>query len=208
MKTGEPLEALRGNLLARAIGQALCGKGATEAEANAAIEALLEREVRVPTPTEEECRRWYDANPRAFMAGEIVFARHILFAVTPKTLVSALRHRAEETLLEVRAHPELFADRARELSNCSSGAAGGALGQLTRGDCVPEFEAAIFGEVGCGVLPTLVRTRHGFHVVMIHRRVPGQRVAFEAVRGEIASRLARASLIRALAQYAQALEPA
>ena len=208
MKTDDRLQALRDNLLAQAIGHGLCREGTTGDEANAAIEALLERDVRVPTPTEEECRRWYDANPRAFMAGEIVFARHILFAVTPNTPVSALRHRAEETLLEVRAHPELFSDRARELSNCSTGATGGALGQLTRGDCTPEFEAAIFEEVGCGVLPALVRTRHGFHVVMIHRRVPGQRVAFEAVRGEIASRLARAALLRALAQYAQALEQA
>jgi peptidyl-prolyl cis-trans isomerase C len=80
------------------------------------------------------------------------------------------------------------------------------LGQLARGDCAPEFEAAVFAEVGCGVLPTLVRTRHGFHVVGVERRVPGHRMPFEAAQGQIASRLARASLMRALSQYAEALE--
>ena len=206
MNARDAASALHETLRGRAVEKGLCAADAAGDDARRAIEALIDQEVRVPSPADEECRRWYEAHPREFTAGELVFARHILFAVTPRTPVEALRRKAEETLLELRTHPELFGDRARELSNCPSAAQDGALGQLTRGECVPEFEAALFGEVGTGVLPTLVRTRHGFHVVRVDRRVPGQRVPYEAVKERIAARLGAEALGRALSQYAQALQ--
>jgi peptidyl-prolyl cis-trans isomerase C len=202
---GERDMLLRDRLRTRAVDLGLCPADAGEEAAVEAIEAMLEREVRVPEPTHEECRRWYDHHPRAFVAGELVFARHILFALTPGTPVDALRRRAEETLLELRAHPERFDERARELSNCTSATLGGALGQLARGDSVPEFEAQVFGRAETGVLPAVVKSRHGFHVVMVERRVAGQRAPFEAVEAKVAAHLKAAALRRALAQYGEEL---
>ena len=198
---GEREVLLRDRLRARAVDLGLCPADAGEQASAEAIEAMLEREVRVPEPTGAECRRWYDLHPRAFVAGELVFARHILFAISPGTPVEALRRKAEETLFELRAHPERFAERARELSNCPSATVGGALGQLARGDSVPEFDAEVFGRSDVGVLPRLVRSRHGFHVVLVERRVEGRRVPFEAVEARIADHLKTLSLRRALAQY-------
>ena len=206
MNASDPTSVLHERLRGRAVEKGLCAADAAGDDARRAIETLIDHEVRVPSPADEECRRWYETHPREFTAGELVFARHILFAVTPRTPVEPLRRKAEETLLELRTRPALFGDRARELSNCPSAAQGGALGQLARGECVPEFEAALFGEVGTGVLPTLVRTRYGFHVVMVDRRIPGQRVPYEAVKERVAARLAAESLRRALSQYAQALQ--
>lgn len=202
---GERAVLLHDRLRARAVELGLCPPDAGEEAATAAIETLLELEVRVPEPTSDECRRWYDHHPRAFVAGELVFARHILFALTPGTPVEALRRRAEETLFELRAHPERFDERARELSNCTSAAIGGALGQLTRGDSVPEFEAEVFGRDETGVLPKVVKTRYGFHIVRVERRVAGKRAPFEMVEAQIAAHLKAASLRRALAQYAEEL---
>ncbi len=197
--------AARDLLLRRAIAAGLCVESAADDAAAAAIETLIEREVSVPTPTDDECRRWYDANTDAFVAGELVLARHILFAVTPRTPIEALRRKAEETLLELLRDPERFDARARELSNCPSGAQGGSLGQLQRGDCVPEFASAIFGSTASGVLPTLVNTRFGFHIVSVERRIAGHRVPFDAVRADVAARMAQQSLRRALAQYVRVL---
>jgi peptidyl-prolyl cis-trans isomerase C len=161
--------------------------------------------VSVPQPTDAECRRFYEANAELFVAGELVEARHILFAVTPRTPVDALRGKAEQTLHELRRHPERFAARARELSNCPSGAQGGELGQIARGDCVPEFEREIFGATALGVLPALVNTRFGFHVVCVDRRAPGRRAPFDSVRHDVAARMARQAWRRALGQYARLL---
>lgn len=56
-------------------------------------------------------------------------------------LRSALR--AEQALNELSREPERFAAMAQELSNCPSGKHAGNLGQIGRGDSVPEFERAL-----------------------------------------------------------------
>lgn len=172
-----------------------------ETTEQAAIERLLETEVRVPQPTEDECRRYYDANPAEFRSGELVFARHILFQVTPGVPVNHLRAKAEQTLMELLREPDNFEARAAELSNCPSGVFGGNLGQLTRGATVPEFEAALFEDTALGILPKLVKTRYGFHIVAIDHRVPGEVLPFDVARPRIEQRLKEAVESRALAQY-------
>ena len=59
------------------------------------IDALLGREVETPEPTPDECRRFYALHQADYTAGELVFARHILFAVTPGVPVGLLRSKAE-----------------------------------------------------------------------------------------------------------------
>lgn len=178
---------------------------ADRASEEAAIEKLLTTAVRTPEPGEDECRRFYDANPDRFVAGELVAASHILFALTPGTPVAALRERAAAALAEAQADPSRFAALAGELSNCPSGAQGGNLGQFGRGEMAPEFEQAVFGTAATGVLPALVTSRHGFHVVHVERREAGRQLPFEAVRERIAIHLAAKVQERALRQYVAVL---
>lgn len=181
------------------------GDDASEADTARAIERTLAREVPVPEPGETECARWYEANKERFRSGDLVCARHILFQVTPGAPVPAVRAFAEAMLRELAARPELFGTRAREHSNCPSGASGGNLGQLQRGETVPEFEQALFADPTVGVLPRLVTTRHGFHIIAVDRRIEGKQVPFELVREEVAAELRRRSEARALSQYVRVL---
>jgi peptidyl-prolyl cis-trans isomerase C len=201
----ETLDAVRSLLRSRAVEQGLLRDQHDEAGVTAAIELLLEREVVTPEPTDEECSRFYATHLDQFSSGDLVYARHILFAVTPGAPLQAIRAKAEETLLALQREPERFEALARECSNCPSGANGGNLGQLTRGEVVPEFAAAVFEGRGTGLLPSLVRTRYGFHVVLIDQRVAGQTVPFEAVRERIAAELRERVQERALRQYVQVL---
>lgn len=180
-------------------------EGASDADTERAIERTLAEEVPVPEPTDEECRRWYDANRQRFRSGDLVCARHILFQVTPATPVPALRALAEEMLRELQAQPELFEVRAREHSNCPSGASGGNLGQLQRGETVAEFEKALFEDGTVGVLPKLVTTRHGFHIVAVDRRIDGKQLPYEVVAERLAAELRERSEARALSQYVRVL---
>jgi len=193
--------AARALLLARARALGLeTGRGD-----EATIEALLDKEAPVPEPTEQECRRYYDGHPERFNSGELAEVRHVLFAVTPGMPIDALRRTAENTLHELRERPEEFANVARKFSNCPSGAHGGNLGQIGRGECVPEFERAVFEKPTVGVLPRIVNTRYGFHVVLVERRIAGTRVPFEAVKDRIAAHLAGMVCARALVQYVRLL---
>ena len=183
--------------------------GAISEAATAAIELLLERALDVPEPSDEVCRRHHAAHSGSFASGERVRVRHILFAVTPGVDVVALRKRAESTLLDVRCHDGTdengFANAARTLSNCPSGAQGGDLGELGANDCAPEFAREVFGKPEIGVLPRLVHSRFGLHVVEVQAREPGVVPEFEVVRGAVAIALRHQSFVTALRQYLRVL---
>lgn len=178
---------------------------ADAATVETAIERTLTEEVAVPEPTEEECRRWYEASAGRYRSGDLLHVRHVLFQVTPKVSVPAIRAFAEAMLKELRRHPDLFGERARKNSNCPSGAQGGNLGQIQRGQMVPEFEKAIFETRATGVLPTLVKTRYGFHIVSVDQRIRGEQLPYEAVHDSVAGELRERSEQRALSQYVRLL---
>lgn len=203
MHTSAPeIDALRTALLQRARELGVLAEGATpsDEDMDGLLDALLAREAHVPEPTTEECRRYYEANAERFTAGEIVEASHILVAVTPGCDIEALRRQAEALLGQVRAEPSRFAEIAARFSNCPSGENGGNLGQIQRGETVPEFERAVFGGP-TGVLPRLVNTRHGFHVVEIARHIPGRQIDFEAALPRIADYLRDRVRAKAAEQY-------
>lgn len=184
----------------------LVADDAAEADVERAIERTLAEEVPVPEPTDEECRRWYAANAKRFRSGDLACVRHILFQVTPGAPMPAIRGVAEAVLHELKAAPQLFAERAKQHSNCPSGANGGNLGQLQRGETVPEFDQAVFGDgTTIGILPKLVATRHGFHIVSVDKRIEGQQLPYELVRENVAAELRRRSEARALSEYVRLL---
>lgn len=176
--------------------------------AAAAIEALLDRAVVLPEPSDEACRRHFDAHRAQYRQGERVHARHVLFAVTPGVDVRALRERAERCLLELRAADsasDAFARAAGELSNCPSAVQGGDLGWIGSDECANEFAREVFGRAEVGVLPRLVHSRFGLHVVEVLAREPGTLPAFEAVRGAVVASLRQQAFATALRQYLRLL---
>ncbi|HEY9395990.1 MAG TPA: peptidylprolyl isomerase [Burkholderiales bacterium] len=194
--------AVRELLRQRAAELALFDDGVNE---ETAIERLLDIEAQTPMPTDEECKRYYDTHRADFRSGDLVAARHILFGVTPGTPVEALRRKAEETLHTLRGDPQRFEELAQQLSNCPSGQHGGNIGQITRGECVPEFDYALFENETVGALPRLVNTRYGFHIIAVEKRSAGKQVPYPAVKSQIADRLTTLVRARALAQYVRIL---
>lgn len=198
--------AARELLRQRAVATGLIGATSQdEDEVTAAIETLLKREVITPEPTEAECRRYYEHHRHEFESGDLVHARHILFQVTSAVPIPEIRARAEQVLNELLRTPERFAAVAAEISNCPSAEHGGNLGQISRGDTVPEFEKAIFRLGPIGLLRELVKTRHGFHIVAVDQRIPGKRLPFDMVVDEIADRLRAMVEEKALRQYISVL---
>ncbi len=178
-------------------------------EIESAIERLLDRALHVPEPDDASCRRYYAANQNRFQRGERVHLRHILFAVTPGVDVVALRQRAEAALLDVRSRSRSdvlqFARVAKELSNCPSGADGGDLSWLQTQDCAPEFAKEIFGRTDLGVLPRLVHSRFGLHVVEVVAREPGSVPKYEEIQSAVAQAIRQRSYMTALSQYLRLL---
>ena len=175
------------------------------ADDDARVEALLTQEVSVPQADEAACLTYYRNYPDRFTRGEMVEARHILFQVTPTVPLDLVRETAEDILAALRAAPERFGELAAQYSNCPSGAVGGSPGQLSRGDCVPEFDDVLFrlGENELAARP--IETRFGLHIVQVLRRIDGSLLPFETVKSQIAAWLATAALQRGVHQYLQIL---
>jgi peptidyl-prolyl cis-trans isomerase C len=177
-----------------------------------AIQSMLDEQVPLKMPSEDECSRYYEAHRSRFAEGRQVHVRHILFAVTDGLDVHALAVRAEKALLELARRgvpPERFAQLARELSNCPSAAQGGDLGWLAPGDCAEELANEFFEQKdslhGMGVHPRLVHSRFGLHIVEVLARKHGRQLGYEQVRERIAMDLAQRSRATALHQYIRLL---
>ena len=183
--------------------------GVVSEAASAAIDQLIAQEVVVPEPSEEACLRHFQAHAARYQDGERIHMRHILFALTQGMDIVALRNRAETCLLDVRCHDgtasEGFARSAREFSNCPSGADGGDLGWLKRDELAPELARELFGQNQVSVLPRMLHSRFGLHVVEVLAREAGQERPFEAVRGAVAMALRQQSFTTGLRQYLQLL---
>jgi len=175
----------------------------------AVIQQMLEEQVPLRAPDRSECARYYAAHRERFRQGRRARVRHILFAVTPGVDVPALAARAEQALLELMRGDTpagRFAELARELSNCPSGREGGELGWIVPAEIAPELARAFFGEhEAAGMLPRLVHSRYGFHVVEVQERDAGSDTPYEQVRERIAMELAQRSRATALHQYIRVL---
>lgn len=175
----------------------------SEAAADA-IDQWLDQHIQVPEPDEQACRRFHAAHPARYAQGEQVLARHILFAVTEGVDIQALRQRAEQVLVAVRADTDAFEAQARALSNCPSAKKGGRLGWLRAGDCAPELARELFAQdavaAHVGVLPRLVHSRHGLHIVDIQSRQAGVTVPCEMVRDAVSQALRQQSFATAVRQ--------
>ena len=212
-----PLKAaLEALVLREVLLQAARNKLAAELEASQAeaadaliedalIERLIEMEVTSPVPSDKECETYYRKNLDQFRNGDLVEASHILFQVTPNVPLDALRAKAQEVLQQTLAQPEQFAELACTYSNCTSAEVGGNLGQLTRGQTVPEFERVIFSLEQGQIAPRLVESRFGLHIVRVERRVEGHTLPFEMIREQLARHLTEQVRARALKQYLKIL---
>lgn len=171
------------------------------------IEALIDREVSVPKADAAACRRYYEVNAKRFRSADLVEARHILLPAVPDDAAAsgAARAKAQGIIDLLKEHPERFGDLARELSACPSAKQGGNLGQLSRGSTAPEVETFLFELEQGQLCPVPVRSRYGFHVLIVDRRIEGRLLPFEAVHEKIAKYLEDRVWRRAVRQYLELL---
>jgi peptidyl-prolyl cis-trans isomerase C len=173
-----------------------------------AIEKLLRRATEaVAAPAAEAVERFHAEHPDLFRKPESVEARHILFAVDPKSGDEAkekVRKQAEEVRELLVKDAGRFAALAAEHSGCPSGKKGGDLGRFERGQMVPEFEAAAFAQKE-GEIGSVVETPYGFHIIQVQSHETEKAVSLEEARPKIVRRLEDESRRDAMERYVRGL---
>ncbi|EXF92913.1 peptidylprolyl isomerase [Pseudomonas fluorescens HK44] len=180
--------------------------GSGENEEEAATRLLLEREVQVPQCDEETSLRYYENNRGRFHSAPLLAVRHILLECAPDDAEArALAHVQAEILLQrLEDFPGSFAEMAVKYSACPSKAQGGSLGQISKGQTVPELERQLF-TLTPGLASKPLESRYGWHVVSVDQRIEGMPLPYEVVSTAIRTQLQQGVWQKALVQYLQTL---
>jgi parvulin-like peptidyl-prolyl isomerase len=161
------------------------------------------------TATLAEARAYYDTHPKEFDQPEQVHARHILVAASPaeirdqviklkgklpeaelqkqvNTAVADKRQKAESIVADAVAHPEKFEALAQANSDDPGSAkSGGDLGYFSKDTMVPEFASAAFASKPGQIVPQVVQTQYGFHIIsVLDHKTAGHQV-FKQVEDQI-----------------------
>ena len=143
--------------------------------ARAAIDASL----KDVTASDEEAKKFYDEHPDQFTQPERVHVRHVLISddVTSADAIAKIQ-------ADLKAGVS-FDEVAKSRSLCPSAAQGGDLGEVSKGQMVPEFEAAAFALKNPGDLSDPVKTRFGWHIIRLEGRTPSSLEPFDNVKPQL-----------------------
>ncbi|MFT7594996.1 MAG: peptidyl-prolyl cis-trans isomerase C [Paracoccaceae bacterium] len=160
------------------------GKGRFETDEEAMVRGLLEDEIAPDAPSDEAIHALWAKEPGRFRAPPLWEASHILISADPTDQAATeSAHRKAlaltKTLLE---SPKEFTRLAAIESDCGSKTNGGALGQLTIGDTVPPFEAALRDLPEGAITAEPVQSPFGWHVIRMDACTHGEALPFDVVK--------------------------
>lgn len=160
------------------------------------------------TVSEAEARKVYAENlDKVYRVPEKVRVSEILIAVdekaTPEDRTKA-RQTAEALLKRIKAG-ENFAEIAKVDSYDQSAARGGDVGEITRGETVPQFEKAAFA-LKPGEVSGVVATQFGFHIIKVTERHPAETEPFDKVKAQIMADLKKDKVYKEMLEYLGNLE--
>tara|TARA_R110001583_G_scaffold40679_2_gene129660 strand:+ start:1650 stop:2474 length:825 start_codon:yes stop_codon:yes gene_type:complete len=176
-----------------------------------AMQKLVEQNISYDAPNEDICQRYFDNNKEKFMTMPLMEVDHILLAAAKDDIEGrdAASNNAKviisQLLQEINnGEPSSFAALAKEYSACPSKENGGNLGQLSKGQTVPEFERQLM-LLPIGVSDKAIESRYGFHVVNINRKIEGKQLDYDMVRDKVRGYLINSASHLAIQAYIQSL---
>ena len=161
----------------------------------------IEREIEAGlSVSAEECAAWYRAHPAAFALPLRLRASHIFFAAPPGSALDLIEQKrvAAQAIIDRLARGEKFSDLAGSSEDEASKKQGGDLNFFTEGRMPTDF----WGQVATrrvGEPAALLRTRLGFHIVLVAEARPARQMPLEEAAADIRSRLENEKRVRTMA---------
>ncbi|MFQ3189214.1 MAG: peptidyl-prolyl cis-trans isomerase C [Paraglaciecola sp.] len=186
-------------------------QGIDKANDEEAMQKLIEKNISYDAPNEDICQRYYDNNKEKFMTMPLMEVDHILLAAAKDDIEGrdAAKNNSNVIISQLRqeitnGEPSTFAVFAKEYSACPSKESGGNLGQLSKGQTVPEFERQLM-PLSEGLSDKAIESRYGFHVVNINRKIEGKQLDYDMVRDKVRGYLINSASHLAIQAYIQGL---
>lgn len=141
----------------------------------------------------EKAREYFQKNSTEFKLAEQRQAAHILFKAEKPEEKPAQKLKAQAMLDNfIKTKISLDAFKAAATKNSDdpgSKTNGGDLGLFARGAMVKPFEDAAFGAKTTGLIPQLIESDFGFHIIYLSNIQAGKTPAFEEVQSDIIQKL-------------------
>lgn len=175
------------------------------------MQALVEQNISYDAPNEDICKRYFENNQDKFMTMPLMEVDHILLAAAKDDVEGrdAAKNNANVIISQLRqeinnGEPSSFAALAKEYSACPSKESGGNLGQLSKGQTVPEFERQLM-PLAEGLSDNAIESRYGFHVVNVNRKIEGKQLDYDMVSDKVRGYLINSASHLAIQAYIQSL---
>lgn len=172
-----------------------------------AVDRLLTRQVDpAVSVSQEEIRRFYEANPQRYRSPEKIRVRHILIHKVggEENASSDAGYRKISMIREKLAQGGDFADMAAEYSQESTRKRGGDLGFVQRGQMPPSIESMVFG-LAVGEVSPILTTENGYHLVQVTERRAATVIPLEDAQAEIEKTLREDKQKQAVRAYIDTL---
>jgi peptidyl-prolyl cis-trans isomerase D len=136
--------------------------------------------------TAKEIESYYEANTEKFTQPKRIKVRHILLKADAKDADGTAKTRQKaESLREEAAKGKDFSQLAKQHSeDPGTRDRGGDLGYISKGQVVPEFEAAAFA-LKAGEVSPVIQTAYGLHIVKVDEIQEQKTDPLEKARGQI-----------------------
>jgi peptidyl-prolyl cis-trans isomerase C len=170
------------------------------------LQKLIAEKVSYNDPNEEDCVRYFENNSSKFKTEPLMEVDHILLAAAKDDLPTreVAKNNAKEIIAKLKQNPLQFPVLANEYSACPSKKTGGSLGQISKGQTVPEFERQL-NTLPQGLADKPIESRYGFHVVNISRKIKGKALEYSMVDDKVRGYLTHRASHLAIQAFIQKL---
>jgi len=178
----------------------------TEDNEEEVLQKLLSEYVSYDEPTKEICQRYFENNPGKFITEPLMEVDHILLAAAKDDLPAreVAKNNAKDVIAQLQKDPMLFPALAKQYSACPSKETGGSLGQISKGQTVPEFERQL-NLLPQGLATKGIESRYGVHVVNVARKIEGKPLEYSMVEDKVKGYLVHRSSHLAIQAFIQGL---
>ena len=134
--------------------------------------------------TDKELRERYDREKEHYRLPERARLREIVILKPSNAVaVDAARQHAEQLAAQARANAD-FSLLATTASESGTKSKGGDLGEVTRGELLPDLDKAVFN-ANSGAVIGPIETKSGWHILKVEQRLPSEVPAFESIKDKI-----------------------
>jgi peptidyl-prolyl cis-trans isomerase SurA len=137
--------------------------------------------------TDPELRERYNREKERYRLSERAHLREIVI-LKPESSdmmrIDEARQRAAELGEAARKPGTNFTNLASTLSEAATRDKGGDLGEVAKGDLVPELDKAVFAAPSGAILGPL-ETKSAWHIILVEQRLPSEVPAFESIKDQL-----------------------